>query len=241
MSQPELYPPELTQADQARLIQWIETSLAAHTHTLAAGYQGQTLIYRDNHKELVIKVPHGRGLVRWFHVRMLQHEYAVYQKLVNFSAVPRCYGLLNGQYLVLQYIHGLPIRQARPQDMQRYFDRMFELIGNMHKRGVAHMDLKKKDNLLVVDGHEPCLIDFGAAVIYQPGFHPLNHWRYKLAIRFDYNAWIKHKYHDRMHEITDADKAFYSNTLIEYFARTIKRYYKFRLLPWLRRILQRDE
>ncbi|MBI3187367.1 MAG: hypothetical protein HYZ31_05765, partial [Gammaproteobacteria bacterium] len=206
------------------------------THSLAAGYQGQTLIYRDNDKELVVKVPHGRGLVRWFHIRMLQHELAVYKKLENFAAVPKCYGLLNQQYLVLQYIHGLPIRQTRPRDEQRYFARMFEIIGAMHKRGVAHMDLKKKDNLLVVDGNEPCVIDFGTAVIYQPGFHPLNHWRYKLAIRFDYNAWVKHKYHDRMDDVSDADKPFHNQTFVEIVARTIKRFYKFRLLPRLRRL-----
>lgn len=229
-------PLELSQGDKARLKQWIASSLASHTHTLAAGYQGQTLIYRDAEKELVIKVPHGRGLIRWFHVRMLHHEYAVYKKLENFSAVPKCYGLIDNQYLVLQYIHGLPIRQGRPQDEAQYFEQMFQAIARMHERGVAHMDLKKKDNLLVVDGNEPCVIDFGTAVIYQPGFHPLNHWRYKLAIRFDYNAWVKHKYHDRMDDVSDADKPFHNQTFVEIVARTIKRFYKFRLLPRLRRL-----
>ena len=231
-------PPELSQGDQAMLLQWIESSLASHTHTLAAGYQGQTLIYRDAEKELVIKVPHGRGLIRWFHVRMLHHEYAVYKKLEDLSAVPKCYGLVDNQYLVLQYIHGLPIRQSRPQDEAKYFEQMFQAIRHMHERGVAHMDLKKKDNLLVVEGVRPCLIDFGTAVIFQPGFHPLNHWRYKLAVRFDYNAWVKHKYHDRMEDVTEADKPFNNQTLVEIIARTIKRFYKFHLLPWLRRILK---
>ena len=231
-------PLALSQGDKARLKQWIESSLASSTHTLAAGYQGQTLIYRDTEKELVIKVPHGRGLIRWFHVRMLYHEYAVFKKLENFSAVPKCYGLIDNQYLVLQYIPGLPIRQSRPQDEAQYFEQMFLAIGQMHERGVAHMDLKKKDNLLVVDGVHPCMIDFGTAVIFQPGFHPFNHWRYKLAIRFDYNAWVKHKYHDRMEDVSAADKPFNNQTLVEIIARTIKRFYKFHLLPWMRRVFK---
>lgn len=226
----------LSEAEKTRLIQWIESSLASRSNSLAAGYQGQALIYRDTEKQLVIKVPHGRGLLRWFHVRMLQHEYAAYKKLASCSAVPACYGLIANQYLVLQYIDGAPIRNSRPQNNEQYFAALLQAIQCMHALGIAHMDLKKKDNLLVVDGNLPCVIDFGAAVIYQPGFHPLNHWRYKLAVRFDYNAWIKHKYHDRMHDISAQDQPYNKRTLTEVLARTVKRFYKFKLLPLLQRI-----
>ncbi|MDQ1363523.1 MAG: hypothetical protein QG652_1384 [Pseudomonadota bacterium] len=227
--------PEFSESEKAGLKQWIETSLASNTHTLAAGYQGQTLIYRDAEPALVIKVPHGRGLIRKLHVRMLHHEYAVYRKLENFSAAPKCYGLIDDQYLVLQYINGLPIRQERPKDEDTYFREMFQAITRMHQLGVAHMDLKKKDNLLVVDGKYPCLIDFGAAVIYRPGFHPLNHFRYHLAMRFDNNAWIKHKYQNRFEDITGQDKPYYDKTLTEIIARKIKRFYKDRILLLMRR------
>lgn len=224
--------------DKARLKQWIETSLASNSHSLAAGYQGQTLIYRDVEPALVIKVPHGRGLIRKLHVRMLHHEYAVYKKLENFSAAPKCYGLIDDQYLVLQYINALPIRQDRPKDEDTYFREMFQAISQMHQLGVAHMDLKKKDNLLVVDGKHPCVIDFGTAVIYQPGLHPFNHFRYRLAVRFDYNAWIKHKYHDRMDEISELDQPFYKKTLTEILARKIKRFYKDRVLLLIHRVMK---
>lgn len=221
----------LSDSDRTRLKTWIETSLASNTNSLAAGYQGQTLVYHDADLALVIKVPHGRGLIHRLHLRMLQHEYAVYQKLTGFAAVPECYGMIDNQYLVLQYINGSPIRQCRPHNEAIYFDQMLQAIQHMHELGVAHMDLKKKDNLLVVDNTYPCLIDFGAAVIYQPGFHPLNHFRYHLAVRFDYNAWIKHKYHDRMDDISAADRIFYNITLTEIVARKIKRFYRAIILP----------
>ncbi len=226
----------LSEAEQAKLKLWIESSLATNSHSLASGYQGQALIYRDAENERVIKVPHGRGLLRWFRVRMLQHEFAVYQKLEHLSIVPKCYGLLDNQYLILQYINGLPIRQTRPVDEEDYFAQLFQAIIQMHARGVAHMDLKKKDNLLVVDGRTPCLIDFGAAVIRNSGFHPFNHWRYRLAVRFDFNAWIKHKYHDRIEEISAQDQPYYKRTLTEISARIIKRFYKFTLLPFIYRV-----
>ena len=226
----------LSESDKANLKAWIRSSLASSTNSLAAGVQGQTLIYRDAEKSLVIKVPHGRGLLRWFRVRMLQHEYAAYKKLGRLSMVPQCYGLLDNQYLVLQYINGAPIRQSRPVDTENYFQKMFQAINQIHAAGIAHMDLKKKDNLLVINGNTPCIIDFGAAVIYKPGFHPFNHWRYNLAVRFDFNAWIKHKYHDRIEEISKQDQLYYKKTLAEISARIIKRFYKFKILPLLHHI-----
>ena len=211
---------------------WIETSLQTNSHTLAAGYQGKTLEYRDQDYHLVIKVPHGRGLVKYIHTLMLRHEYRVYQQLDNFSASPKCYGMVDNNYLVLEFIHARPIRERRPQNPQHFFDTLINQIREMHNHHVAHMDLKKKDNLLVTDTDTPCIIDFGAAVIYKKGLHPLNHFWYRLATRFDYNAWIKHKYHDNTQNISADDQQYYQRTFIERAAKRIKTIY----LSLLRRL-----
>jgi len=216
----------LNDLSEAELIQWIEQSLADKRNILAAGYQGQTLIYNTDHHQLVIKVPHGRGLIKRFHVSMLKHEYAVYKKLTGFSGAPKCYGLVDGQYLVIAFISGEPIRNKRPLDKENFFKKLFQYIEEMHAQGVAHMDLKRKDNLLIVDGKEPCLIDFGTAVIRKEGFHPFNHFHYKLAKRFDFNAWIKHKYNNKLESVSEADMPYFNKTYTEIFSRKIKRFYK---------------
>jgi serine/threonine protein kinase len=211
--------------DEAGLKQWIEESIATHANILAAGYQGQTLLYEDEQQRYVIKVPHGKGLARYFHRHMLRHEYDVYKKLGDFDGAPRCYGLVDDQYLVLEYIEGRTIRTKRPLDEDEFNDRLFEHIKSMHARGIAHMDLKRKDNLLVKSDELPCILDFGAAVIKKSGLHPFNHYRYKIAKQFDYNAWIKHKYHDRIHEISVIDRQYYKVTWIEALASKIKAIY----------------
>ena len=216
----------LIDLSEAGLKQWIEQSLAEHKNILAAGYQGQTLIYKTDHHQLVIKVPHGRGLIKRFHISMLKHEYAVYKKLTGFNGAPKCYGLVDNQYLVIEYINGQPIRSQRPVNEEYFFKKLFEYIEEIHRLEVAHMDLKRKDNLLVVNGKTPCLIDFGAAVIRQKGFHPFNHFRYRLAKRFDYNAWIKHKYNNNLNTISEADQPYFNRTYTEIFSRKIKRFYK---------------
>jgi serine/threonine protein kinase len=216
----------LSGLSEAELNQWIEKSLAEHKNTLAAGYQGQTLLYKTDLHQLVIKVPHGRGLIKRFHIAMLRHEYAVYKKISGFTGAPQCYGMVAGQYLVLQFINGLPIRKARPVEEDAFFISLFEFIQHLHNNNIAHMDLKKKDNLLVVDGKMPCIIDFGAAVIRKDGFHPFNHFHYELAKRFDFNAWIKHKYNNYLDSISEADKPYFNKTYTEIYSRKIKRFYK---------------
>ena len=209
--------------NETSLKQWIETSLKNNSNTLAEGYQGKTLLYTDDSQKLVIKVPHGSGLVKYIHTLMLRHEHKVYEALSSFTGAPKCYGMVANRYLVIEFINGNPIRNKRPNDDQAYFSKLLELIEQMHKLGIAHMDLKKKDNLLVTENDQPCLIDFGTAVIKKKGFHPFNYFLYKLARRFDYNAWIKHKYHDKMNEITDHDKIYYKQTLTERYAGLIKK------------------
>jgi len=214
--------------DHTALQQWIEQSLATGANVLAAGYQGQTLLYEDEdaNKRFVIKVPHGKGLVRYFHQRMLRHEYDAYKQLGEFDGVPACLGLIDNQYLVLEYIEGRTIRTKRPLDENEFHDKLFNHIRTMHAKSVAHMDLKRKDNLLVTSDESPCILDFGAAVIKKKGFHPFNQYRYKIAKQFDYNAWIKHKYHNRgSDEITMFDRRYYRLTWIEVAASVIKGIY----------------
>jgi predicted Ser/Thr protein kinase len=92
----------------------------------------------------------------------------------------------------------------------------------LHKAGVAHTDLKKKDNLLVVEGHTPWLIDFGVAVIRKLGFAPLNHYLYNLAKKFDFNAWVKLKYDGRYEKMIAEDKKYFNRTVIEKVSRWSK-------------------
>ncbi|MCW8957035.1 MAG: hypothetical protein OQL09_09135, partial [Gammaproteobacteria bacterium] len=147
-------------------------------------------------------------------------------QLKGLELAPRCYGLVDGQYLVLEFVNGVPIRNHRPQQDTGFYDVLFKYIQQMHQQNVAHMDLKRKDNLLVVDGRYPKLIDFGAAVIRKNGFHPFNRFHFNLAMRFDFHAWIRHKYDKKIDEASDDDRVYYRRTLIERVSRKVKRFYK---------------
>lgn len=207
------------------LARWTEDSLATGKHRLARGYQGQTLLYRDNDRRLVIKAPAGRGIRKWISTLMLRHEARVYEQLTDFPAAPRCYGLLRNRYLVLEYIEGAPARYTGIADREAFFAELLEHIKTLHARGIAHSDLQKKDNLLV-DGQHPCLLDFGAAVIRKSGFAPFNHFHYRFAERLDFNQWAKLKYQGHFERMSAADRVYYRRTRLEKLARALKRVWR---------------
>lgn len=209
-----------------KLAHWVEDSLATGTHRLARGYQGQTLLYQENGRRLVIKAATGRGIRNWISTLMLRHEARVYEQLADFPAVPRCYGLLCNRFLVLEYIDGAPARYAEIANREAFFAELLELIKSLHVRGVAHSDLQKKDNLLLVDGQHPCLLDFGAAVIRKSGFAPLNHFHFHFAERLDFNQWVKLKYQGRLENVSAADRVYYRRSRLEKLARSMKRIWR---------------
>lgn len=221
--------PELPDLPEDALVRWIEESLAAGTHRLGGGHQGQALLYSDGPRRLIIKAPAGRGLRFWISTLMLRHEARVYARLGDFSSAPRCYGFLKGRYLVLEYIEGDLARYADIPDRERFFAELMTAIGALHARGIAHSDLQKQDNLLRRGDGSPCLLDFGAAVIRKQGFAPLNHWHFRMACQFDFNQWVKFKYRKRLDEVSAEDRRYYHRTLPERVARALKR-----LGRWLR-------
>lgn len=207
--------------DEAELVRRIEERLRAGSPA-HAGYQGQIHVVEHGGRRLAVKVAPGYGLLAWLGRLTLRREARVYERLAGFPGSPVCHGLLRGRYLVLDYVEGVPLRQAKHYDRAAYFDTLLRYLKELHARGVAHADLKRKDNLLVVEGCRPCLIDFGAAIIRKPGFAPLNHLVYDLARQFDYNAWVKLKHRRRIERAPPEDLAYYRRTGAEKLAGRIK-------------------
>lgn len=204
---------------------WIAAATENKAHRLSQGYQGHTYLYEKGGRRWVVKAPMGRGPARWIRRWMLRHEYKVYTALPPTGGVPRCFGFIDGSYLILEYIDGQPIREAAIADPAAFYSALLACLQSLHANGVAHGDLKKKDNILVVGNRDPFLIDFGVAIIRKAGWAPVNHYLYRLFKRFDYNAWVKHKYNRRMDKISEEDCGYYRRTVVEHVSRWIKRRY----------------
>jgi predicted Ser/Thr protein kinase len=220
----------LDSSTERALIEWIEARTRAGDPAHASGYQGAVYLYESRGRRLVVKAVTGGGVAGWLRRCMLRREYRAYGRLSGFAGSPRCYGLIDGRYLVLERIDGVSLRSGRIEDRRAYFDTLLEHVQELHRRGVAHADLKRKDNLLVIDGRLPCLVDFGTAFVRKTGFAPVNHYLFEHARRLDFNAWAKLKYQGRMEEISPEDRAYYRRTALEIVARALKRAW-----VWLKR------
>ncbi|MEM1411466.1 MAG: hypothetical protein AAGH19_03830 [Pseudomonadota bacterium] len=201
------------------LVRWADASLEAGEHILATSNQGTVLRYVDDDHDLVLKTPMGKGTALRARRATLDREHVAYRRIEGVPGVPRCFGMLDGRYLVLETIHGTPYREAVIEDRETWFAELLETLEACHARGVAHGDLKNKSNLMNTSEGHPCLIDFGLTAVRREGFHPINHRWFAFFCQLDLNAWVKHKYQGRFHEASEVDQARYKDSLIERLAR----------------------
>ncbi|HET6203634.1 MAG TPA: serine/threonine protein kinase [Planctomycetota bacterium] len=94
---------------------------------------------------------------------LARRERRALERLEGLDGIPRPIGTSEGNF-VREFLEGERLdRAGRPPD--EYFGRLAGLVGEMHARGVAHNDLAKEANILVLRNGEPALIDFQLAFV----------------------------------------------------------------------------
>lgn len=196
---------------------------------LSSGYQGVVYKVRagpeyPDTEYLIVKQAMGSALLRWFRRWMIRRESVVYQRLDGIPGVPRCFGLSEGR-LLLEFIDGRPLRLCAGElpDREAFFAALLDILRATHAAGVAHADMKRKDNILVTPDGRPYLIDFGSAVVSAKGRGGWRRWLFGQACQIDLNAWIKHKYLGRYTDLNEADALIFKPTRIERLARSVRK------------------
>jgi predicted Ser/Thr protein kinase len=210
------------------LASWATHSLESGQNVLATSNQGTILLYREGGQEFVVKTAMGKGAVLRARRKTLRREAAAYQRLAGLAGVPQFYGMVDERFLLLEFIHGQPYRDALIADRQAWFDALLHIIQGFHGRGVAHGDLKTKSNLMMTADGQPCVIDFGTTFIHRSGFHPLGNRLFEYARQLDLNAWVKHKYEGRYQDASPADRALLKYSALERWLR------EWRIRKWTR-------
>ncbi|MGH8700371.1 MAG: hypothetical protein ACREVR_04235, partial [Burkholderiales bacterium] len=148
-------PAPLDTTTERALIERIEAGIRTGSPAYAHSYQSAVYLCESEGRRFLVKAALGRGVAGLLRRWMLRREYGVYQRLTDFAGSPQCYGLIDRRYLLLEHIDGPSLRNGRIDDRRTYFDTLFAHIRELHRRGVAHADLKRRDNLLVVGGRLP--------------------------------------------------------------------------------------
>ena len=217
--------PTADHVGDVELLNWLRAGKHTAEALISSGYQGAAYLYEGSQGRRVIKVATGSGILGRVRRRMIRREFSIYQRLASVDGVPHCHGLLDGQYLVLDFVDGVPLSDVDNDitDRDTFYKGLLKIILNLHLAGVAHADMKRRGNVLVSPDQRPCMLDFGTAVAKNDGGGWFNRWLFKQARQFDYNAWIKLKYRRDYDSIAPEDQPYYRPTPVETLARLIRR------------------
>ncbi|MEC9375741.1 MAG: RIO1 family regulatory kinase/ATPase, partial [Pseudomonadota bacterium] len=151
---------------QAPLSAWLENKENLQTSLLSSGYQGSVYLFHHDDQYWVVKCANDKWLTGWFHRMMLRREALVYEILSGVSGVPISLGMLDDNFLILEFIEGKVLRDVEDKlhQPESFYTKLHKIISEMHALGVAHGDLKRKDNILVTNDSQPVVIDFGTAL-----------------------------------------------------------------------------
>ncbi len=134
-----------------------------HVRTFKHDFFAATGLYEGPSGRVILKL--GRvasvlGLpMGWLGRCLAAREQAIYRAVDDLPGVPRYLGRWGQTGLVHVYVEGHPLQPNERVD-DKFFPRLARLLAQMHGRGIAYVDLEKRENILVdAEGH-PWLIDF---------------------------------------------------------------------------------
>jgi hypothetical protein len=146
--------------------------------------------------------PRGRFVRRWLGPWLCARELRAWRALDGHPAVPRLVGPIDRLAFAVEYRPGETLFKGRLQPLpEGFLGRLEAAVAEMHRRGVVHLDLRNRTNVLREASGEPVLIDFGSALVFRPGSLPAR-WLLPLVAAFDRRAlrkwWTKQRRRKRL-------------------------------------------
>jgi hypothetical protein len=164
------------------------SSEAIEIQALKADSFGRIALMRDGDGMFVRRdlrhVPTWLRLPAWW---LARREARALRRIAGMHATPQLLRW-DGRVLDRSYMAGAAMYQRPPHGDLAYFRAARRLLQALHRRGVAHNDLAKEANWLVLADGAPALIDFQLAV----QGHPRSRWM-RLLAREDLRHLLKHK------------------------------------------------
>lgn len=129
-------------------------------------------------------VPWWLRLPAWW---LARREALALRKVDGLAATPQLLRW-DGRRLDRSYMEGAAMYQRPPHGDLAYFQQARRLLQQLHRRGLAHNDLAKEANWLVLIDGTPAIIDFQLATRGDPR----SRWM-RLLAREDLRHLLKHK------------------------------------------------
>ncbi len=167
----------------------------------------RSIVCKFNRRQSIAFVP-----MEWLGRLLARRERHILNLLAGLPSIPGVLGPVRAKGKPLanavahDYVPGHPLR-AREKVNDDFFPRLRLLLEHMHQRGIAYVDLHKRENIIVGDDGRPYLIDFQISGAF-PEPHPIGlSFCYRLLLRIlqvcdDYHL-VKHLKHCRPDQARD--------------------------------------
>lgn len=142
---------------------------------------------------------------------LVWRECKAYRKLKNLRGVPTLYRVIDGLALVIEKIPATNLEDLEDKmDIPlTFYAALEELVATLHKRGMAHCDLKRAPNILFGYDGLPYIVDWGASIDEQEcSFFPFNLVYQRLLVD-DNMGIIKLKIRHSPKAVTSEEKRRY--------------------------------
>jgi predicted Ser/Thr protein kinase len=97
---------------------------------------------------------------------LIHKEWGIYSRLKGVRGVPQAVERIDHFAFAMEFVPGRPIQRGEILQVP-FFLTLEEMLEEMHQRGVVHLDLRHKGNILVSEKGEPFLIDFNSSFAFK--------------------------------------------------------------------------
>lgn len=146
-----------------------------------------------NNKIITIKDIYHKNLFYRFTIGplLIKKEWNIYQRLSGIKGIPKVFGRIDRFAFSMEYIQGREIRR-NDNLPNSFFNALEKTIEEIHSRGVVHLDLRHKGNILVNEEGNPFLIDFNSGFYFkEKGF--FRRLLFPIFAKIDYGGFLKLK------------------------------------------------
>jgi len=146
--------------------------------------EGRTLMVKDvGRKNLFFRWALGLWLIH--------KEWKIYSRLAGIQGIPKAVERIDRFAFAMEFVPGKPIQRGEALSPS-FFSDLERVLEEVHSRGVVHLDLRHKGNILVSERGEPYLIDFNSSFSFkEKGF--LRHFLFPILRWVDYGGMLKLK------------------------------------------------
>ena len=121
--------------------------------------EGRSLMVKDVRKKIF--------LLRWtLGLWLIQKEWKIYSRLKGMKGIPQPIERIDRFAFAMEFIPGRSILRGDPLPSS-FFSDLERVLSEVHGRGVVHLDLRHKGNILVSEKGEPFLIDFNSSFAFK--------------------------------------------------------------------------